>query len=358
MEYFEKQYSDPGTSPGSYQLAVPSGATGYEVFVMSYQKDNLIEDKLLNMESCRKYLSENRTTWLHIQGDLNQPLLDEIKTIFTVHALALEDIVNTGQRPKVQDFDEYLFIILNDVMISGSLTECNQISLIVGQNYIISHASIADDIFGPIRKRIRNKNGKHRTRGVDYLLYSLIDIVVDRGFPILEKLSDRIEEIEVNLITENDTLNPELLHILRRDLLFVRRMILPHREVIKTLLEGEHAFVNESQYHYFRDCYDHATHLVELTETYRDTSTALMDLHISLSSHKLNQIMRVLAVIATIFMPLTFIVGVYGMNFGVNQNSPWAMPELYWYYGYPVVWGIIIALLVGMIVVFKKRNWF
>jgi magnesium transporter len=358
MEYFEKQYSDPGTSPGSYQFAPASGMPGPEIFMMSYRQDKLTEEKIEHIESCQKYLTGDQITWVHIQGPINSALLEEIKTIFNVHALALEDIVNTGQRPKVHDFDDYLFVTLNDIIIANDSTLCNQISIIVGKNYIISHADIADNLFEPIQKRIRNKNGKHRIKGVDYLLYSLLDIVIDRGFPALEQLSDRIEDIEDDLLSQETALDPEPLHMLRRDLLFVKRMISPHREVIKALMDEESEHINESQFHFFRDCYDHSTHLIELVETYRETTAALMELYISLSSHKLNQIMRVLAVIATIFMPLTFIVGLYGMNFGMNQKSPWAMPELNWYYGYPLVWGIIIILFLGMIAYFKKKKWF
>jgi len=358
MDYFEKQYSDPGTSPGTYQRTQADGVPEPDIFLMNYRQDKLTEEKIQNIEDCRKYLSGDQITWVHIQGQINSALLDEIKTIFDVHALALEDIVNTGQRPKLHDFDDYLFITLNDLNITNQTTLCNQISLIVGRNYIISHTGIADDLFEPIRKRIRNSKGKHRIKGVDYLLYSLVDIVIDRGFPAIEKLSDRIEDIEDDLLSEDSGLDPEPLHMLRRDLLFVKRMITPHREVIKSLMDEESEHINEAQFHFFRDCYDHSTHLIEMVETYRETTAALMELYISLSSHKLNQIMRVLAVIATVFMPLTFIVGLYGMNFGMNQKSPWAMPELNWYYGYPLIWGIIIILSLGMILYFKKKNWF
>ena len=213
-----------------------------------------------------------------------------------------------------------------------------------------------NDPFEPIRIRLRDHAGRIRERGADYLLYALIDLVIDEGFPVLELLGDEIEQLEEQLLEAPTRNSLHQLHHLKRTMLIVRRMLWPQREVLNALVRDENGIIAEENQVYYRDCYDHTIQIMDLIETYRDMVTGLLDIYLSSVSYRLNEIMRVLTIIATIFIPLTFIVGVYGMNFS-NDDSPWAMPELRWYYGYPLVWLLMIGVLVAMLAYFRRKKW-
>lgn len=358
MAYFPKRYHPPGTAPGTLHQGDSARGIPLKILLTDYTDDEFTELVLGEAEECRAYLERNTTTWIHVQGDAEPDTLRQLGKLFGLHHLALEDVINTGQRPKVDDYKGQLFVVLAHPVIEADSTDLKmeQLSLFVGQNFLISFHPGASDPFEPIRKRLRDHAGRIRERGADFLLYALVDLVIDEGFPVLELIGDEIEQLEEQLLVAPTRDSLHQLHHLKRTMLTVRRMLWPQREVLNVLVRDESEVIAEENQVYYRDCYDHTIQVMDLIETYRDMVTGLLDVYLSSVSYRLNEIMRVLTIIATIFIPLTFIVGVYGMNFG-NDNSPWAMPELHWYYGYPMVWLLMIGVLVAMLAYFRRKKW-
>ncbi|MCW8828467.1 MAG: magnesium/cobalt transporter CorA, partial [Gammaproteobacteria bacterium] len=277
--------------------------------------------------------------------------------LFGLHPLALEDVINTGQRPKADSYGEQLFVVMNlpTVNEQGRI-ETEQVSLFLGEGFLISFHRGDSRPFEPVVQRLRKHSGKIRERKADYLLYALLDVTIDRGFPVLEFYSEYIEDLEDELLENPGKETLSRIHQLKRELLMLRRMLWPQREVINNLIREEQPQIRAETQPYLRDCYDHTIQIIDLIEVYREMTSSMMDVYLSSVSNRMNEVMKVLTVIATTFIPLTFIVGVYGMNF--SGDSPWAMPELNWYYGYPLVWLVMILVTGGMIIYFKRRNWF
>jgi magnesium transporter len=359
MAIFPKRYHPPGTSPGTLLQGARVKGAPLKIFLTDYTGSDFTELVLVHPEESRAYLERDSVTWIHVQGDAEPDTLRQLGAIFGLHHLALEDVINTGQRPKVDDYGEQIFVIMAHPFMdsaSGSL-QMQQLSIFVGREFIVSFHPGAIDPFAPIRTRLRDHAGRIRARGPDYLLYALLDLVIDEGFPVLEVLGDEIEHLEEQLL---DSPTRELLprlHRLKRTMLVLRRMLWPQREVLNSLVRDEGEMIAEQNQVYYRDCYDHTIQIMDLIETYRDMVSGLLDIYLSSVSYRLNEIMRVLTMIATIFIPLTFIVGIYGMNFDIAR-SPWAMPELHWYFGYPLVWLLMLAVVVAMLIYFKRKKWF
>jgi len=359
MAYFSKLYHPPGTSPGTLQQAEKTSRSPLRIRVVDYTATEFIERELETAEACKEFLERETLTWIHVQGDAEEETMRQFGAVFGLHPLALEDVINSGQRPKVDEYGDQIFAVLAHAERDPQTRDVRmeQLSVFVGGNFLISFHPGAHDPFDPVRRRLGNNSGRFRSRGVDYLLYALIDLIVDEGFPVLENLGDEIEQLEDELLeSATRDLLPRL-HHLKRTMLIMRRMLWPQREVLNKLLRDESGIITEDSHVYYRDCYDHTIQIMDLIETYRDVITGLVDIYLSSVSYRLNEIMRVLTVIATIFIPLTFIVGVYGMNFQ-NSDSPWAMPELRWYYGYPLVWLLMIGILVAMLAFFRRKKWF
>lgn len=357
MAYFTKGYHPPGTEPGTLigREAVPGAVT---LRVTSYGAEQIVDRVIDAPEASREFL-HFPTTWLQMHGTPDPALLQRLGDVFDLHPLALEDVLNTGQRPKLDVFDDQLFIIMNLPVVENGDVSIHQVSLFCGKNYLVSLADAPVDLFARVHKRLLESNGRFRARGTDYLLYALLDAVIDAGFPVLEAFGDQLEQLETDLLDmpTRDTLTT--IHHTRRELVLLRRMLWPQREVINSLIRDDHPLISETTDVYLRDCYDHTVHIIDLLETYRDSLASMLDVYMSSISNRTNDIMRVLTIIATIFIPLTFIVGIYGMNFGDNrQNSPWAMPELFWYYGYPMIWGVMIIVAGGLLWYFKRQRWF
>jgi magnesium transporter len=358
MEYFGKTYHPPGTAPGTLIAAGEGLAGKFSIHLLDFTGTELVEEELATPAECRPFLEKESVTWIHLQGGIPAETLSEFGEIFELHPLALEDILNKGQRPKVEEYDDQLFVILAMPSQVNNTTAIDQVSIFLGKNFIISFHPGASDPFAPLRARIRKAGSRIRTMKADFLLYSIIDLVIDQGFPILESFGEAIEDIEeelLNVSAKHGTL--EAIHHLRRELLLLRKNLWPQRDMINTLLRDDHVLINESSLMYLRDCYDHTIQIIDLIENYREMASSMIDLYLSSISHRLNEIMRVLTIFATIFIPLTFVVGVYGMNFS-NPDSPWSMPELHWYYGYPMIWGLMAAMVIGMLIFFKRKNWF
>jgi magnesium transporter len=348
METFGKRYHPPGTPPGTLSRHGEGDCT--RICLLEYGNEQFSETLSPTPEQCRVAQQNNVADWLDVTGVNDPAAIRELGETFGLHPLALEDVLNSGQRPKIDFHDKHSFLILNLPHLVDDEIVLEQVSLFVGEGHLLSFCSGDGKAFEPVRERLRQGFGRIRSRGVGYLLYTLVDVVIDSAFPLLEDLGERIEDLEDRVLENPDKTILTTLHQLKRDLLLLRRALWPQREVISRMIQHDAELVDETMRPYFSDCYDHAVQVIDLIETYREMLSGMLDIYLSSLSNRMNDIMRVLTVIATIFIPLTFIVGVYGMNF---DN----IPETHWHYGYFIVWGIMVTLAVGMLLAFKRRKW-
>ncbi|MEQ5815982.1 magnesium/cobalt transporter CorA [Marinobacter sp. NFXS11] len=356
MAYFSKHYHNPGTAPGTL-VAKTDPRRPVKIHLVDYTEGQVEEVSLANAADCRDYLVKESKTWVQINGQADPDTLRSLGDLFELHDLALEDVLNTGQRPKVELYDDQLFIIAAMPFYDGENLEIVQISLFVGKNYLICLCPLDEDPFEPVRKRLRMPNNRRfSSREIDYLLYALLDLITDSGFPVLEQFGYQLEEMETDLLENPNQQTLAQIHGLKRELLTLRRVLWPQRELLTSLMRTEDQLINANTQVYFRDCHDHSVQIIELLESFREMATSMLDIYLSSISQRTNETMRVLTIIATIFIPLTFVVGIYGMNFE-HADSPWAMPELGWYYGYPMVWAVMIAITGGLIWFFRRRGW-
>ena len=354
MTFFAKHYHPPGTTPGSLQAHPQRVRQACSLRLVRY------DEPTLDVSEHAEFIApadDGRLTWLHVQGVASGETLARIGDHFGLHPLALEDIHNAGQRPKVEEYDGLLFLILSLPRIQDDTITVDQVSFFLAPGYVLSFCDGPVNPFDPVLKRLQQRAGKLRSRGPDYLLYALLDTVIDQGFPVLESFGLELEDVEEAVVGNAHRATLARIHRVKRELILLRRMLWPQREALNALTHQEREQIADGTRVFLRDCYDHTIQIMDLLETYRDMSVSLLDIYLSSVSNRLNEIMRVLTMIATVFIPLTFIVGVYGMNFDANNTSPWAMPELYWYYGYPLVWLLMIAIAVGMLVFFRRRRW-
>lgn len=359
MARFPKRYHVPGTSPGT--LAEHHEAIRYplRIRLIDYTAQAFEEREDIAAADCRPYLQRPGITWIHVQGHPDAATLNMLGELFDLHPLALEDVLNTGQRPKLELYGDQFFITLSLPNLNGGDCRAEQISLFMGEGYVISFHAGALDPFEPVRQRLRNPNSRNRTRQADFLLYVLVDRVIDQGFPILENFGEQIEELEIALLNSPGRRILNRIHQLKRNLLFLRRVFWPQRELITRLLNEDHPLIQDETRLYLRDCYDHSIQIMDLLEAYRDLGAGMLDVYLSSASNRLNEVIRLLTIISTIFIPLTFLAGLYGMNFGRREPiSPWAMPELDAYYGYPLVLLVMVGIAVGMVLYFKYKRWF
>jgi len=358
MPFFAKRYHPPGTAPGSLQQHETPMEAAYYVRLVRYGKATVHVSEGDDFVPADAHATDEAPlTWLHVQGRPSSELLDTIGEHFDLHALALEDVHNSGQRPKVEEFDGQVFAVLSLPLYNDGQVEVHQASFFFASSYVLSFCEGPIDPYIPVLRRIQESAGKLRSRGSDYLLYALLDTVIDQGFPVLEAFGLQLEDLEDNILASASRETLAQIHTIKRELILLRRMLWPQREVLNTLLREEGDLIADDTRVYLRDCYDHTIQIMDLLETYRDMSVSMLDIYLSSISNRMNEIMRVLTVIATIFIPLTFIVGVYGMNFANNSTSPWAMPELNWYYAYPLVWLLMIGVAVGMLTYFWRKRW-
>ncbi len=357
MSYFTKRYHPPGTPPGVLTADESAASRPINIRLIDYDATDYIEKENITFEECLPHLVHPAMTWIHLHGHAEPALLRQIGDAFGLHPLALEDVLNTGQRPKSETYDNQLFVVMSlPVRRNGSIIT-EQVSMFVGSNFVVSFHDGLEDPFELVRKRLRNHSGHIRADGPDHLLYALLDVIIDQGFPVLEDVGEWIEDLEEELLGKPDKATLHAIHHIKRELLLLRRMLWPQREVLNSLLRGDHTLIHENTKTYLRDCYDHTIQIMDLLETYRDIMASMLDVYLSSVSMRLNDVMRVLTVITTLFIPPTFVVGVYGMNFD-HAASPWNMPELEWKYGYLFVWLIIVGMMGGMLVYFKRKKWF
>ncbi|MBD3277743.1 MAG: magnesium/cobalt transporter CorA [Candidatus Aegiribacteria sp.] len=321
---------------------------------LSYMRynENLYEEKeSASVEECSALCSSDNVVWINVLGIHDPKVVEEIGEHFRIHPLTVEDIVNTSRRPKFEDFESYIFLVLRMLEYSSGEMSSEQVSLLLGSNYVITFQEKAGDVFSPVRDRIRNCKGRIRKFGADYLAYALMDAVVDSYFLMLESIGNRIEEVEDRVVLEPEPETVSEIHRFKRAMLYMRRTVWPLREEISQLEQSGSDLVRDSTQIFFRNLYDHTIQVIDTTETYRDTVSGMHDTYLSSVSNRMNEVMKVLTIIATIFIPLTFIAGVYGMNF---RN----MPELYWEYGYYITLGVMFLVAVAMVIYFKRKKWF
>ncbi|SDW05991.1 magnesium/cobalt transporter CorA [Nitrosomonas communis] len=323
------------------------------ITLTDYDAQNFEERTLKQVDKCLPYKLKPTITWIDVDGVHDPVILEKLSEDFGIHRLVTEDVMNIVQRPKCDDFGDYLFIVAKMLTFDEQENKIHpeQISIILGQKFLLSfqEESKRDD-FQLIRDHLRHGKGKLRKMDTDYLAYSLLDTLVDNYFIVLEKLGDKIDLVEETLMIRPDKIVVEQLYQLKRELLFLHKVVWPLREVISSLARRESPLIHEVTVPYLLDVYDHVVQAIDSVEIYRDMLTSLLDLYISNVSYRTNEIMKVLTIIATIFMPLTFLAGVYGMNFKY-------MPELEWEYGYLLIWMIMIGLAAVMLVYFKKKRW-
>ena len=332
---------DPAASPPAIHL-------------IGYGKDGVEERAIADLDDLRNTLGTWPVEWINVDGLADVELIRAIGELFGLHHLALEDVVNVHQRPKVEEYDDHAFIVTR--MSRTDTPSGEQISMFLGTGFVLTFQERPGDCFDPVRERIRRHRGLIRERGADYLTYALLDAVIDSYFPVLEAYGDRIEALESAITTSADAYKVAEIHALKRELLNLRRLIWPQREMVGGLSRDRTAYISEHTQIYLRDCYDHTIQLMDLLETYREIASGLIDIHLSSTSARMNEIMKVLTIIATIFMPLGFIAGVFGMNFD-RAASPWNMPELGWYLGYPFALTAMLLTALGLLWFFQRKGW-
>ncbi len=341
-----------GLPPGTATYSGEPKEEHIRITVLDYNGETFHETEVSGIEECAHCKGSEATTWINVDGIHDASLISEFGKLFEIHPLALEDIANPWQRPKLEDYDQFLYVVLRMLSYDEAHNEVTgeQVSLILTDHCVISFQERPGDIFEGLRERIRKGKGRIRNMGADYLLYSLLDTVLDQYFLILERLGERIEDVENQVISDPrpDSIND--IHRLKQEMIFLRKAVWPLRELINVLERGESPLMTEAVHRYLRDAYDHTIQAIDTVETFRDMLASLHDTYLSGLSQRMNEVMKVLTIIATIFIPLTFIAGIYGMNFD-------KMPELRWPWGYGGVLALMLMIGIGMIVYFKRKRW-
>jgi magnesium transporter len=348
----KKRSKKAGFPPGTIVHIGNKRTEKTKITIVDYNEEQFQEKEAKSIKECFPYKDKPTVTWINIDGVHEVKIIEELGKNYNFHPLILEDIVDTDQRPKIKDFGDYIFIILKMHYYDKENNEIKieQVSLIFGKNYVISFQEREGDVFDSIRERIRNNIGRIRKARADYLIYALMDAIIDNYFTILEKLGEETEDLETKVIKNPVPANLQIIYRLKSELIFLRKSVWPLREVISILEKGESALIDKSTNIYLRDIYGHTIQVMDTVETLRDVISGTLEVYLSSVSNRMNEIMKVLTIIATIFIPLTFIVGIYGMNFQY-------MPELKWVWSYPVV--LLGMLIIGIIMVFyfRRKKW-
>jgi magnesium transporter len=351
-KFLKKRSVKAGLPPGSLVHIGETPAEAVTIELIGYDQDSIEEQRFTTVDECLPHLERPGITWVNVEGVHNVDIIRHLGGQYNLHPLVLEDIVNTVQRPKIEDYDSYLFIVLRMLRPTGTggFTS-EQLSIILSDNHLFTfQEGIQGDVFNTVRERIRNGKGKIRGMGADYLAYALIDAIVDSYFSVLEDLGERIVNLEEELTAMPDRSTLHMINEIKKEIIFLRKAVWPLREAVSFLERGDSQLLSDATRLYFRDVYDHTVQVIDTVETYRDLLSGMFDLYLSSISNRTNEIMKFLTVIGTIFMPLTFLVGVYGMNFK-------HLPELEWHNGYFMLWGLMLALAAAMIIYFRRKRW-
>lgn len=325
---------------------------------ITYDEQSVKISDIINIQDIIQQKDKFSITWIDISGLSDTNMISQIGKIYGLHPLTIEDILNTEQRPKLDVFDSYIFIILRIHFYDNktNILNYNQINLILGHNFVITIQERLSPVFNSIKDSLQNPQNLIHKKGPDYLVHALLDVSVDTYYQILEAIGDVIEKVEEKVITNPSTEVVKQIHSLKRNMIFLRKSVWPLREIISGLHHKVSSLIQESTLLYLKDVYDHIVQVIDTVETYRDLLSGIMDIYISSINNKLNEVMKVLTVFATIFIPLTFVSSLYGMNFN-TEVSPFNMPELHWRYGYFFVLSIMLAIVIAMLAFFKRRKW-
>ncbi len=352
LEITDQMTRSAGLPPGTPIFVGTQKTEHVRIHVIDYDSDHLLIEEIQNVEECFPYKDRPSVTWINVDGIHDTTIVERLGKHFGLHALMIEDILNTQQRLKIDVFDEYILIILKMIMynVHTRTIIIEQVSMVLGQHFVLTFQEQKGDVFDPIRTRLQNDRIRLRRTGADYLAYGLLDAVVDSYFETIERLGEQIALVEEDLLQAPDQEILQHIHTLRRELLFFRNSIWPLRNMISQIIHLETSLIQETTLIYLQDLYDHTIQVIETIETFRDMMTGILDVYMSSISNKMNEVMQFLTIIGTIFIPLTFIAGVYGMNFHY-------MPELTWKWGYFIVLGGMAGLGSGLLLYFKKKKW-
>ena len=348
----KKMSTKRGLPPGTLVHVGEKKVSKVRVSVIDYDEAQFEERKLSTVEECFPFKDKPTVTWINVTGIHDVEAIEKIGRHFELHPLLLEDVVNTEQRPKMEDFGSYIFFVLKMLYYDEKeqQVEIEQVSLVLGSNFVVSFQERERDVFEPVRERIRKGKGRVRKAGTDYLAYALLDAIVDAYFIIFEKLGEKIEDAETELATNPTPETVQTIRSMKKEMILLRKSVWPLREVINGLERGESPLIHKATGVYLRDVYDHTIQIIETLESFRDMVSGMLDIYLSSISNKMNEVMKVLTIFAAIFIPLTFVAGIYGMNFEF-------MPELRWHFGYPVALSIMAAIAVVMLFYFKRKRW-
>lgn len=340
-----------GLPPGTLMHVGKEPAAPARITAISFSAEHLEEGTIATLDDLQRSLRAGAITWVHCEGLHTEGLLEAFGREYGVHPLVLEDILNTHQRPKFEEYDNHLFIVLKTLSGSKDLViQHEQISLLMFENLLFTFRERQDGLFDHLKQRLMNARGRIRSLGTDYLVYAIMDTVVDHYFTLSDTLEEVIESIEVKLLTKARAQTLHTLQRLKREMVFIRKAITPLREVLGTLQRCENPLVSAKTEPYFRDVFDHVLRVVDTLDSHRDLINGMLEIYLTSLSNRMNEIMKVLTVFATIFIPLTFVVGIYGMNFDF-------MPELRWKWSYPILWGFFFLIPAVLLYIFKKKNW-
>ena len=348
----KKQSTKAGLAPGTLVFVGEKRESAVIAERITYSADSH-ESTRIGLAACETRVKDSGVTWINIEGLHELAALERIGQAYGLHMLTLEDIVNTDQRLKIEDYGDYLFIVMKMLHLDARTQEImpEQVSMVLGRDFVLSfQEGLKGDVFDPVRERLSNAQSKLRVNGADHLCYALIDAVVDNYYVILESMGERIETLDEELLGVPTPATLRDIHKLKRELIYLRKSVWPMREVLAILQRGDSQLITQGTLLFLRDVYDHTVQVIDTLETYREMLSAMADVYMSAMSNRLNEIMKVLTIITTVFIPLSFVAGVYGMNFR-------HMPELGWLYGYGFAWAIMIAIAGGMLVFFRKKKW-
>ncbi|MEJ2469600.1 MAG: magnesium/cobalt transporter CorA [Desulfuromonadales bacterium] len=351
-DIFRIRAKQVGLPPGSLVYTGQQKVEKPRISLVDYDQKHFATENDITIETATAYKATDSVSWINLSGIHEIDIIEQFGQHFAIHPLALEDILNTEHRPKVEEMDGYTLIILKMLFFDDQTqsVDAEQISLILGPHYVLTFQEREGDVFDGVRDRLQRSHGRIRQRGPDYLAYALIDSIVDSYFHILETVGDKLVHLEEELMRDPDQETLAKVHHYKRELLLLRKSIWPLREVINVLYKEEPAFISEGTRVFLRDLYDHTIQVLDTIEIFRDTVISLQDLYMSSVGNRMNEIMKVLTIMASIFIPLTFIAGIYGMNFEY-------MPELHWRWGYFMIWGVMGLCVIAMLIYFKRKKW-
>ena len=349
----KRAYKATNLPPGTMAYKGKKTSLKTVIDIINYSNQTFTKLDCNDVEDGFHFEGNEQVTWININGLNNIEDIEKLGTHYNLHPLTLEDIVNTSQRPKLEEFQNYIFIVFKMLYFKDNDDlQYEHLSMVVGPDYVLTFQESDGDVFDDLRERIAAAKGRIRAQGADYLMYAILDAIVDNYFTVIEAIGDKIEDLEASIFeTQNDdSTTPSQIQQLKQEVLKIRRSIFPLREVINRLEKSDNLIINEKSQSYIRDLYDHIIQVNESIDLYREMVWSLMDMYMTIISNKMNEVMKVLTIIATIFIPLTFIAGLYGMNFSY-------IPELQYRHGYFVLLGVMFALFILMLIYFRRKKW-